>query len=52
MNKISSDPTQEALDILFEISKILNCQLDKETLSILVRFVSLIEFVLKGEIQT
>jgi hypothetical protein len=40
MDKVSPDSRQEALDILYEISKLLNCQIDKETLSILVRLVS------------
>jgi len=41
MDKVSPDSRQEALDILYEISKLLNCQIDKETLSILVSLIEL-----------
>jgi hypothetical protein len=39
MNQTTLDPAKETLDILYELSTLLDCRVDKETLSILVRFV-------------
>ena len=39
LNQLDIEDSKEALDILYEMSQILNCDLSKETLNILVTMI-------------